>query len=114
MVIRKKYYAVIYPVDRHQAVRQFYQRSPRTTELNEILSATEAQGICHLDDHMWILDHKFLTNGTALYWDRYVKEDGRWLIKDTTYERIYEINQLLDANPQLATTYLATHGSKPD
>lgn len=77
----------------------------------QILSENEATGIWYLADNMWILNHKFLTSGTALYWDRYLKVDGRWVIKDTSYRRIYEVNQALDQNPQLATHYLGAFGT---
>jgi len=76
-----------------------------------IESETEATGIWYLADNMWILNHEFFTSGTALYWDRYEKNDGRWTIRHTRYERIYEITQKLDANPPLTSHYLATHGS---
>ena len=39
---------------------------------------------------MWIMSQKNFTTRTAIYWDRYVKVDGRWQIIDTKYERIYE------------------------
>jgi SnoaL-like domain len=79
----------------------------------EVLSATEARGIWYLADHMWLLDHKAYTAGTALYWDRYEKVDGRWLIRETRYERLYEMNQLLPENPTLSTHYLGVHGAPP-
>lgn len=77
----------------------------------QILSETEATGIWYLADDMWILSGKFHVRGTALYWDRYLKLDGRWLIKDTKYRRIYEMNRVLDENPALASHYLGEHGS---
>ncbi|MEM6580801.1 MAG: nuclear transport factor 2 family protein [Pseudomonadota bacterium] len=76
----------------------------------QMLSPTEASAIWYLEDNMWMLSHKARTRGTALYWDRYVKQDGRWLIKETNYERVYEINEILDANPQFSSHYLGTHG----
>ncbi len=76
----------------------------------QILSDTEATGIWYLADNMWILNHKAFTTGTALYWDRYEKVDGRWLIKETRYERLYEINQQLEETPPLASHYLGVHG----
>ncbi len=76
----------------------------------QILSATEATGIWYLADHMWILQHNAHTTGTAIYWDRYVKEDGRWLIRKTCYERLYEINRL-DVKPELSSHYLGAHGA---
>jgi len=78
----------------------------------QILSETEATGIWYLADNMWMLNHKFLASGTALYWDRYRKQDGRWLIAETRYERIYEINRALDEAPQLSAHYLGAHGTK--
>ena len=76
----------------------------------QILSETEATGIWYLADNMWILDHKFFTTGTAIYWDKYEKVDDRWLIRETRYERIYEINQALEENPALSSHYLGVHG----
>lgn len=78
-----------------------------------IESETEATGIWYLADNMWILNAEFHTGGTALYWDRYVKEGGHWLIRETRYERLYEINQKLEKNPPLSSHYLGTHGSEP-
>ena len=76
----------------------------------QMLSETEATGIWYLADNMWILNHNAFTMGTALYWDRYLKVDGKWLIKDTSYERIYEINQTLEERPNLSSHYLGVHG----
>ena len=79
----------------------------------QMLSESEATGIWYLADHMWILHHNAKTYGTALYWDRYLKVDGRWLIRNTNYERLYEINDTLEAAPNLASHYLGTHGTEP-
>jgi hypothetical protein len=79
----------------------------------QILSDTEATGIWYLADDMWILDAKFSTTGTALYFDRYLKVNGAWKIRETRYERLYEINEQLDELPALAAHYLGTHGSEP-
>ena len=78
----------------------------------QILSDTEATAIWYLADNMWILNHKLLTRGTVLYWDRYLKVDGRWLIRDTRYERLYEINETLEESPKLSSHYLGVHGPK--
>ncbi|MBR9911064.1 MAG: nuclear transport factor 2 family protein [Gammaproteobacteria bacterium] len=78
----------------------------------QMLSETEATGIWYLYDHFWSLNVNQLTEGTALYWDRYVKLDGRWVIKETSYRRIYQINQKLTEKPGLASHYLADHGKK--
>lgn len=79
----------------------------------QMISPTEATAIWYLEDNMWILNHKARTRGTALYWDRYLKVDGRWLIKDTNYERVYEINEILDESPTLSSHYLGAHGGEP-
>lgn len=78
----------------------------------QILSETEATGIWYLADNMWILNHKAFTTGTALYWDRYQKIDGRWVISETRYERVYEINQVLEEIPKLGSHYLGVHGGE--
>ena len=77
----------------------------------QILSEHEATGIWYLADNMWILEHRHFTTGTAVYWDRYRKVDGRWLIAETRYDRIYEINRKLDENPELSAHYLGAFGS---
>jgi hypothetical protein len=77
----------------------------------QILSGTEATGIWYLADNMWMVDHEFFTTGTALYWDRYLKVDGRWTIKDTKYERIYELNEKRDIRQELSVHYLKSNGT---
>jgi len=78
----------------------------------QMLSETEATGIWYLYDHFWSMNANHLTHGTALYWDRYVKEDGRWQIAETNYQRIYQINESLDGKPDLAAHYLSEYGHK--
>jgi len=80
----------------------------------QILSENEASGIWYLADNMWLLNFKFFTTGTAIYWDRYVKIDGRWLIRKTNYERLYESNRALDEAPTFTSHYLSRHGAKLD
>ena len=79
----------------------------------QMLSDTEATAIWYLADNMWILNHNAKTYGTAIYWDRYLKVDGKWLIKDTSYERVYEINEILEERPNLSSHYLGVHGTEP-
>ncbi len=76
----------------------------------QMLSDTEATALWYLADNMWILNHNMKTYGTALYRDRYLKVDGKWLIKDTSYERIYEITDKLEERPNLKSHYLGVHG----
>ena len=79
----------------------------------QMLSTTEATGIWYLADHMWLLHRASLTTGTALYWDRYQKVGSRWLIRETRYHRLYEINRPLDPLPVFASHYLGDHGQEP-
>jgi hypothetical protein len=79
----------------------------------QMLSETEATGIWYLADHMWILNHNVKTSGTAIYWDRYLKVDGKWVIKDTRYERLYEINEKLAERPPIGSHYLGVFGTEP-
>ena len=76
-----------------------------------MLGPTDATGLWYLADNMWMLDLEFHAMGTAIYWDRYEKLDGRWLIKETNYRRIYELNQKSDIRPVLATHYLGANGT---
>lgn len=77
----------------------------------EILSPTEATGVWYLADQMWILQHNNYTTGTAIYWDRYEKVDGKWLVRDTQYERLYELNQRLTEEPKFDSHYLKKCGA---
>ena len=79
----------------------------------QVLSETEATALWYLADNMWILNHNAKTCGTAIYWDRYLKVDGKWLIKDTRYERVYEMNEVLEERPKLSSHYLGVHGTDP-
>jgi SnoaL-like domain len=79
----------------------------------QILGDTEATAIWYLADHMWILNHNAKTFGTALYWDRYLKVEGRWVIRETCYERLYEINEALESPPAISSHYLGVHGTEP-
>ncbi len=78
----------------------------------QILSETEATGIWYLADNMWMTNFKFFTTGTALYWDRYLKVGGKWVIRDTKYERIYEIVKGDEESPAFSSRYLGTYGTK--
>ena len=77
----------------------------------QILSDREATGIWYLSDKMWVFNFDFFTTGTAIYWDRYIKENGHWLIRETRYERIYEINEAIEERPSISTHYLSRHGT---
>jgi hypothetical protein len=81
----------------------------------DVLSATEAVGTWYLRD--WFLDlrRRVITEGTALYKDRYVKRGGSWLIQHAGYERIFEIVTPVTDTPNVTAHYLAKHGKRlPD
>lgn len=78
----------------------------------EFTSPTEAHGTWYLKD--WFLDlrNKIITDGSALYKDHYVKQDGQWLIQRATYSRIFEIVTPVTETPNITAHYLAKHGKK--
>jgi SnoaL-like domain len=78
----------------------------------DLVSATEATGVWYLKD--WFLDlrHKIITDGSSLYRDTYVKQNGKWLIKRATYERIFEIVTPFEQAPNITAHWLAKHGKK--
>jgi len=78
----------------------------------DVLSEREATGIWYLHDVFLNLRERIRTEGTALYRDRYVKQDGRWLIRHQSYERIYEIVEPIATPPNLTAHYLASHGRR--
>ncbi|GHD16355.1 hypothetical protein GCM10007052_21690 [Halioglobus japonicus] len=92
-----------------QAITQHHGHHPEI----QMLSETEATGIWYLEDKFWVMNLGFYTTGTLLYWDRYVKEDGRWQIRETRYERLYEFAEQLDEPPAPSSHYLGTHGGEP-
>ena len=104
---REAYVDAVGKAFNQQAVGHHNGHSPEI----QLLSEHEATAIWYLADHMWVLNYRHLTTGSALYRDRYVKVDGRWLIRETHYQRLYEINQSLDENPALAAHYLGVHGA---
>jgi hypothetical protein len=76
----------------------------------DFTSPTEATGLWYLRDWFLNLRHKIITDGAALYRDRYVKRAGRWLIQHASYERIYEIVSPVTEVPNITAHYLAKHG----
>ena len=92
-----------------QTVGQHHGHHPEI----KMQSETEATGVWYLEDKFWVINHKFYTTGTLLYWDRYVKENGKWLIRETRYERLYEFNEALTEEPTPSSHYLGVHGTEP-
>jgi len=76
----------------------------------ELLSESEATGKWYLHDDFLNFRAMVRTEGTAIYVDRYVKVDGRWLIRHQSYERIYEKIERIDKLPKLSVNTLAVTG----
>ena len=64
----------------------------------DILSETEATGKWYLQDIFYNFDLDSVTQGTALYEDKYIKVNERWLIQYSEYDRIWE--QVSPINPK--------------
>jgi hypothetical protein len=56
----------------------------------ELTSPGEATGTWALEDVVIHQDFGVTIHGASFYADRYVKVDGRWLIRSTGYKRTYE------------------------
>jgi hypothetical protein len=56
----------------------------------DLTSPTTATGIWALDDIVIETKANIVIRGAAFYRDEYVKLDGRWKIRHTGYQRIYE------------------------
>jgi len=78
----------------------------------DILSETEATGTWYLHDNFYRFADMHYVCGTALYRDRYLKEDGRWQIIESRYQRLYEIDQVMTERPPVTAHYIAKTGRK--
>lgn len=78
----------------------------------EFVSDTEAKAIWYLHDFVLDFRRNQHITGTAFYRDTYRKEEGRWKISYTEFERIYEISEVIEKRPNVTFHYLATHGHK--
>ncbi len=79
----------------------------------EITSPTTATGLWYLTDSFTHLDSLYVTAGSALYRDNYVKLNGAWQIKRSSYTRIYEIVDRIAQAPNVTFSLLAATGSPP-
>ena len=78
----------------------------------DVTSPTEATGTWYLKDWFCDLRNKIVTDGSALYRDRYLKVGGEWKIAFASYERIFEIVTPFSEPPNLTAHWLGTHGRK--
>jgi hypothetical protein len=72
-----------------------------------------AEGVWYLEDIFINLETKTHTIGSALYRDRYRREDGRWKIARTEYDRVIELIFPLAPQAQITAHHLAKVGRKP-
>jgi len=73
----------------------------------EITSPTSATGLWYLTDSFTHLDSLHVTAGSALYRDNYEKQGGIWLIKRSSYTRIYEVVDRIPQAPNVTFNLLA-------
>jgi len=73
----------------------------------------EAEGIWYLEDVAVFTDRRIHTTGSAIYRDRYRREDGRWKISHTEYDRIIELVRPLAPDEQITAHHLGKVGLKP-
>ena len=73
-----------------------------------------ADGLWYLEDIFINLEEKFHTFGTAIYRDQYVREDGRWRIASTVYDRVMEVTEPLHEGARYPCHLLARTGRKPE
>lgn len=78
----------------------------------EILSETEATGRWYLWDVFIDLAANTQMYGTAFYQDRYVKQNGRWLIRHNAYKRVFEVAEPLNGPLNLRSHLLGETGFK--
>jgi SnoaL-like protein len=80
----------------------------------DVLTPTTAKGVWYLTDTFIHLTENIVTEGAALYRDEYLKVDGAWRIKVSTYERIYERVDRLTERPNITAHYLGKTQRPPD
>ncbi|KRO34416.1 MAG: hypothetical protein ABS21_05210 [SAR86 cluster bacterium BACL1 MAG-121105-bin34] len=80
----------------------------------DVLSETEAHGKWYLQDIFYNLDHNTVTQGTALYLDKYIKVDGSWLISHSEYDRIWEQVSPISPDIQFTKVLLQEKGMKKE
>lgn len=73
-----------------------------------------AEGLWYLEDIFINLEEQFHTFGTAIYRDVYIREDGRWRMASTVYDRIMEVTEPLHQDARYVVSRLAQKGLKPE
>ncbi|HUA89401.1 MAG TPA: nuclear transport factor 2 family protein, partial [Steroidobacteraceae bacterium] len=73
----------------------------------DVLTDTTATGIWYLTDVFINLAEKVRTTGSAIYRDKYLKQQGQWRIAESVYERMYEEVEAYTEAPRLTAHWLA-------
>jgi hypothetical protein len=73
-----------------------------------------AEGLWYLEDIFINFELEMHTYGTAIYRDLYVREDGRWKIARTVYDRVMEVIEPLHEGAKYTHRHLAKAGRKPE
>jgi len=76
----------------------------------EILSETNATGKWYLQDIFYNFDLGSVTQGTALYLDKYIKINDQWLSQHSEYDRICEQVSSIDPSDKFTTILLKDKG----
>lgn len=77
-----------------------------------LIGDDEAEGLWYLDDVYISLLRNDITTGSAIYRDRYRREDGVWKIARTEYDRITEVVRPLTPEMKITVHHLAKVGRK--
>lgn len=93
-----------------QALEEFYRQSFTPTKFGmhtghhpEItVDGDTAEGIWYLHDIFYSVDDKMIVEGSALYRDKYIKENGEWKMIYTGYERLFEVVKPLPDDVHIA------------
>lgn len=92
------------------AVAMHHGHMPEITLTGE----DSADGLWYLEDIFINVERQSHTIGSAIYRDQYRREDGRWKIARTEYDRVFEMIRPLAADAQITSHHLATAGRKPE
>jgi hypothetical protein len=95
-----RYGGGLYEFDGRDAIMEFLRTSMGSTTMLtshrchhpeiDLEGPRSATGVWALEDTVVLTDLGLNVQGAAFYEDRYVKDDGRWLIAHTGYRRTYE------------------------
>ena len=80
----------------------------------EIIDGKNASGLWYLHDIFYNFNENIITQGTALYKDKYVYQDSKWLIQFSEYDRISESIVPIAKDQKFTKVLLTEHGLKQE